>query len=91
MARWADDRAEHLWERHEKTIEQAEEALNDPARVTLDPDPASKSGGGVRVVGYSPTAGCVLCVIVVPYEGELWGATAFPANKTYQRIYKEGA
>ncbi|AXQ63259.1 hypothetical protein I5G72_gp14 [Mycobacterium phage Collard] len=92
MANWADDRAEHLWERRKTTIRQAEEALNDPQRVTLDPDPARREGGnGIRVVGYSPTAGRVLCVIVVPYEGELWGATAFPANKTYQRIYQEGA
>ncbi|AXH67087.1 hypothetical protein SEA_THYATIRA_89 [Mycobacterium phage Thyatira] len=90
MAEWAEDRAEHL-ARHKVTIEQAEEALNDPNRRTLDPDPAAKGGAGVRVVGYSPTAGCVLCVIVVPYHGEVWGATAFPANKIYQRKYKEGA
>ncbi|AXQ53107.1 hypothetical protein SEA_RANDO14_87 [Mycobacterium phage Rando14] len=90
MAKWVADRAEHL-ARHDVTIEQAEEALNDAARVTLDPDPASKSGRGVRVIGYSPSAGTILCVLTVVHEGVLYGSTAYPANGTYRRIYHEGA
>lgn len=89
MAKWVEDRHEHL-ARHEVTVEQAEEALNDPERVTLDPDPASHNGRGIRVIGYSPTAGAVLCVLTVVHEGTLYGSTAFRANNTYRRIYQGG-
>jgi Ribbon-helix-helix protein, copG family len=48
------------------TVEQAEKALNDANRIVFDPDPAQKPGGRVvRTVGYSRSAGAVLCVITV--------------------------
>jgi uncharacterized DUF497 family protein len=88
MALWMD-RDDHL-ARHGVTIEQAEEALLDPGCVVLDPDPAARPGGrGVRTVGYSRSAAGVLCVITVTEGGITYGATAFRANITYQRIYRE--
>jgi hypothetical protein len=90
MAIWLDRQA-HL-ARHRITTDQAEEALADPQRVVLDPDPAAKPGGrGVRTVGYSRSAAAVLCVITVTDHGITYGATAFIANATYQRIYREEA
>jgi uncharacterized DUF497 family protein len=88
MAVWMD-RDDHL-ARHGVTVEQAEEALNDANRVVLDPDPAAGPGGrGLRTVGYSRSVGAVLCVITVTEHGITYGATAFKANTTYQRIYRE--
>jgi uncharacterized DUF497 family protein len=76
--------------RHGVTVEQADEALSDAGRVVLDPDPAATPGGrGVRTVGYSRSAGAVLCVITVTEKGITYGATAFKANTTYQGIYRE--
>ena len=48
---------------------EADEAIADPDRVVLNPDPASKSGRGVRVIGYSITAQAILTVIVLDHEG----------------------
>jgi hypothetical protein len=93
MAVWMDrddHLAQHKVGQNPITVEQAEEALNDPNRVVFDPDPAQRPGGrGVRTVGYSRSAGTVLCVITVTEHGITYGATAFKANATYQRIYRE--
>src|SRR2546422_11734904 len=87
MALWMgrdDHLARHKVGETPITVEQAEEALNDANRVVFDPDPAQKSGGrGVRTVGYSRSAGAVLCVITVTEHGITYGATAFQANLTY--------
>ncbi len=61
------------------------------------PDPASRSGHAVRVMGYSPSAGAVLTVILVNAEadpderpdGSWWGSNAWPANERDQRRYGE--
>jgi hypothetical protein len=71
--------------------EWANEAVNDPDRLVA-PDPGSRSGESVRIVGYSRSAGRVLTVIVVPKEltavsDEWWGATAWASNETDQRKY----
>jgi uncharacterized DUF497 family protein len=88
MAVWMD-RQDHL-ARHGITADQAEEALDDADRVVLDPDPAGRPGGrGVRTVGFSRSAEAVLCVFTVTEHGITYGATAFIANATYQRIYRE--
>ncbi len=87
MAVWIHRQA-HLAP-HGVTVEQAEEALLDPDRVVFDPDPKSKSGRSVRTIGYSRSAGAGLCVITVTEGGLTYGATAFKANTTYQRIYRE--
>lgn len=55
--------------------EWATEAALDAERL-IGRDPTSKSGEGVRLVGYSPGAGRVLTVIVIPKEhppsGKWW-------------------
>lgn len=38
--------------KHGVTAEEADEALDDPDQVTLDPDPAGKSGQSVRVMAW---------------------------------------
>jgi hypothetical protein len=82
-------RAKHLFDRHGLTPAMASEALRDPSRVVIDPDPKSKSGRGVRVVGWSQTRLRLLTVIVLEDEGQQYGLTAFPSNSADQRIYDE--
>ncbi|CPY85158.1 Conserved protein of uncharacterised function%2C possible IS sequence associated protein [Mycobacteroides abscessus] len=68
----------------------ADEALTDPERVTLVPDPTSKSGKGVRTIGYSTTAQQVLTVITLVKDGIEYGVNCWPANDRDKRIYREG-
>ncbi len=69
----------------------ADEAVADPDAAWLDPDPKSKSGKSVRVIGHSPSAGVVITVILVPKdESSWWGANAWQANRADERIYREG-
>ncbi|WP_166354364.1 hypothetical protein [Phytoactinopolyspora limicola] len=59
--------------------EWATEAALDEERLVLAPDPSSKSGTSIRIVGYSPSANRILVVILVPKDidaledGEYWG------------------
>jgi len=46
----------HMWSGHQVTVAEANEALADFDARLFDPDPKSKYGTGVRVIGYSPTA-----------------------------------
>lgn len=78
---WSE-REEHMWERHAITPEQAEEALDDDSRVVFEPDYASQSGRSVRVIGFAPSVGEVLTVIVVVDEnGKEWGGSAWRSNR----------
>lgn len=67
---------------------EADEALADPDRLVIDPDPASKSGRGVRIIGYSITAQAVLTVIVLDDEGTTYGVNAWRANAKDLRRYQ---
>lgn len=72
--------------------EWATEAVMDlPAVVRRDP--ASRSGQGLRVTGFSAGAGRVLVVIVVPKEHPpawaWWGANSESANDRDRRDYEE--
>lgn len=67
---------------------EADEAIADPDRVVLNPDPASKSGRGVRIIGYSITAQAVLPVIVLDEEGDTIGVNAWKANLKDRRRYE---
>lgn len=71
----------------------ADEAVNDPDSVWFDPDPASKSGSSIRVIGYSAGAGCILVVILVPKDqpmfGDYWGVNAWAANSSHKSKYRE--
>ncbi len=68
---------------------QANEALDDPNRVVLDPDPASDRGLSVRIIGYSHNRRGLLTVIVLDYDGHEYGVNAWPANPKDQRRYRE--
>lgn len=71
-----------MLDRHGVTPEQAEEALTDDSRVVFEPDYASQSGQSVRVIGFSPSIGDVLTVIVVIDEhGKEWGGSAWRSNR----------
>ena len=73
-------RREHVAEKG-LTVEQANEALADPERLVIDPDPKSVTGDSVRIIGYSSTAQEVLTVVVVIHDGQAYGGTAWRANK----------
>ncbi len=83
-----------MLERHGITPEQAEEALSDDTRVVFEPDYASRSGQSVRVMGFAPSVGDVLTVIVVIDEhGKQWGGSAWRSNRrdvTYYSGNMEG-
>jgi uncharacterized DUF497 family protein len=74
--------------KHGVTPDEADEALADPDRVVINPDPASKSGRGVRIIGYSITAHVVLTVILLDEEGTTYGVNAWKANPKDQRRYE---
>jgi uncharacterized DUF497 family protein len=83
-----------MFERHHVTTHQADQALHDPERVVIQPDYASRSGESVRVIGFCPSLGDMLTVIVVVDEGgHEYGASAWKSNQRDRHIYhhaKEG-
>ena len=82
---------EHMWSRHLILLTWAQEAVRDANRVILNPDPASRSGTSIRVIGYSPGADVVLVVIIVELQGRLFAASAWRANKSQERRYRKGS
>jgi uncharacterized DUF497 family protein len=74
--------------KHGVSQAEADEAIADPDRVMLSPDPASKSGRGVRIIGYSITAQVVLTVIVLDDEDVTVGVNAWKANEKDQQRYE---
>jgi uncharacterized DUF497 family protein len=84
--------AEHMWEEHQVSVDEANEALADADALLYDPDPKSKSGISARVLGYSRSAAGVLVVILVRRDdkpGAWWGANGWRANSTDRRTYQE--
>ena len=79
--------AEHLWARHRILPEWAMEAWGDVFRVVLDPDPTSRSGRSIRVLGHSPSNRCVIAIIGVKFENRLVVASAWIANSTQSNLY----
>ncbi|WP_106538954.1 transposase [Haloactinopolyspora alba] len=74
--------------------EWATEAAVDEERIVAAPDPASKSGETIRVVGYSESANRVLVVILLPVnlpqiDGSWIGVNAWTANSTAMRAYHQ--
>ena len=63
------------------------EAAADSHLVVHDPDPRSRDGY-TRIIGYSPSAGFVLTVIVDPEDGS--GVTAWKTRGADLREYLEG-
>lgn len=81
-----------MWERHEVAASEADEAITDIAAVWFDPDPHSRSGRSVRVIGYSHSRRALLTVILVPREtgAGYWGANGWEANSSDRRRYERG-
>ena len=76
---------------HQVTPEEADEALADIDAVWFDPDPHSKSGRSVRVIGYSHSRNKILTVILVHREdGGYWGANGWESNSLDRRRYERG-
>lgn len=61
------------------------EAAADPRSVARDPDPRSRSGA-IRLVGYSPSAGFVITVIITPSDHA--GVTAWKTSGADLRDYE---
>lgn len=88
-------RAEYIRSRHGVHPTWANEAVDDDHAVWLRPDPASRSGHSVRVLGYSTSAQAVLTVILVDAdldpserpEGDWWGSNAWIASPRDRRLY----
>jgi hypothetical protein len=71
--------------------EWATQTVFDEERL-LGPDPASKSGRTLRIVGYAPAVDKVLVVLIMPkhwprMDGSWWGVNAWLANSTLHRRY----
>jgi len=83
--------AGHMQASHQVTPEEADEALADIDAVWFDPDPHSKSGRSVRVIGYSHSRNKILTVILVRREdGGYWGANGWESNSSDRRRYERG-
>ena len=67
--------------------EWADEALEDPDRIVFDPDYASRSGYGVRTIGFSAGAERLLVVITLVDRDSVWGVNAWAANNRDSKTY----
>lgn len=87
-ADWTE-RGRYIVAKHGVSPIEANDALSDPLRLVIDPDPASKSGRSVRVIGWSQIAQVLITVITLEYEGRDYGVNAWRSNTTDQRRYRE--
>lgn len=93
---WDDEAAAHIRSRSARypgatDIEPvwAAEAVNDPDRLTDEPDPRSAHANSVRIVGYSPTAGMVITVVALRRpDGALQGVSAWKTRGAPLRQYR---
>lgn len=83
------ERGEYI-AKHKITPAQANEALADPDAVIFDPDYNTRSGEGVRTIGYSPNKGAVLTVITVEENGVVHDSSAWKFNGRDRRYYYQG-
>ncbi len=91
---WDEDDAEYIRRRSDRYPGAVDiepvwtlEAAVDPRRVVRNPDPKSHSGA-MRLIGYSPSAGFVLTVIIDPVD--MAGVTAWKTRGADLRRYLEG-
>lgn len=87
-ADWSE-RGNYISAKHGVSPAEANDALSDPLRLVIEPDPASKSGRSVRVSGYSQAVEAVITVIVLEYEGRIHGVNAWRSNTTDLRHYRQ--
>jgi hypothetical protein len=80
-----------MWDKHKLTVQEADEAVGDIDAVWFDPDPASRSRRGIRVIGYSHSREAILTVILVHRgDGAYYGANGWESSVVDQRRYREG-
>lgn len=82
-------RGEYMHRKHRITPAIANEALEDPNRLVIDPDYNSTSGRSVRIIGFSPMAGDIITVIVMADKGIEYGVNGWVSNATDRRLYQE--
>lgn len=82
-------RGEYMRQKHGITPDIAEEALNDPNRLAIDPDYNSTSGRSVRIIGFSPRAGKIITVIVLEDDGIEYGVNGWVSNAKDRRLYRQ--
>ncbi|MGD0606046.1 MAG: hypothetical protein ABSA53_20970 [Streptosporangiaceae bacterium] len=83
--------AAHMWASHEVTVTEANEAVADIDAVWFDPDPHSKSGRSVRVIGFSHSRRTILTVILVHRDDSgYWGANGWEFSKSDRQRYERG-
>jgi hypothetical protein len=92
--RWDEEDAEYIQHRSDRypgatdiEPEWTLEAAADPRRIIRDPDPRSRLGA-IRLIGYSPSAGFVLTVIIDPVDKA--GITAWKTRGADLRNYLGG-
>jgi hypothetical protein len=78
-------RGEYMQRKHDITPQVADDAIDDPNRIVIDPDYNSTSGESVRIIGF-PT---IADVIVLQHDGTEYGVNGWSANEK-DRIYNEG-
>lgn len=83
---WSD-RGEYMYRRHGVRPDEADEALSDPYRLVLHPDPASRTGRSTRVIGWAESTSRLVTVIVLDDDGTTYGVNGWPANPTDQTRY----
>jgi hypothetical protein len=80
-----------MWTNHKVAATEASEAVTDVDAVWFDPDPHSKSGQSVRVIGYSYSRQAILTVILVHRDdGGYWGANGWESNTSDRQRYERG-
>lgn len=81
-----------MWDRHQLTVSEANEAVADIDALWFDPDPHSRSGRSVRIIGYCHSKRAVLTIILVQREGAAgyWGANGWESNSSDRRRYERG-
>lgn len=92
---WADEDAGYIRRRSERYAGATDiepvwtiEVTRDPRRIVRDHDPKSALGA-IRLIGYSPSAGFVLTVVVDSVDNA--GITAWKTRGADLRAYLEGA
>jgi uncharacterized DUF497 family protein len=81
-----------MWASHKVNTAEADEAVTDIDAVWFNPDPHSRSGQSVRVIGYSHSRQAILTVILVRRDhGGYWGANGWESNSSDRRRYERGA
>jgi len=71
-------------------LEWVVEAWQDENAALIDPDYNSESGLSLRLIGWSASAGFLVTVIAVHWEGALIAASAWESNSKDKRLYNKG-